>query len=58
MAESLPNPTFLRQDQINAVGGTEQAKLRSVVLTLQNSTGHLIKQKCMWLLIEIVPVNE
>jgi len=49
MAKRLPNPTFLRQDQINAaVGGTqrEQANLQSVVITLQIRTGHLIKSVC------------
>ncbi len=60
MAESLPNPTFLRQDQINAgVRGTQrtdQTPVSSAYTPEQHRTPD--KKKCMWLLIEIVPVNE
>ncbi len=46
MAESLPNPTFLRQDQINAgVGGTQrtgQTPVSSAYTPEQHR--HLIKK--------------
>lgn len=58
MAESLPNPTFLRQDQIK-VGGTPrtgQPPVSSAYTPEQHRTPD--KKKVYVTFIEIIPVNE
>ncbi len=57
MAESLPNPTFLRQNQIK-VGGTQRTGQPPVSSAYTPEQRRTPDKKVYVTFIEIIPVNE